>query len=81
MTKVETQVYVTVLSFDNENDPSVLALNGASAAIMLSDIPFQGPIGAVRMGRIDGEFVVNPTNSQMEESDINMVLTLSLIHI
>ncbi|HCK08557.1 MAG: polyribonucleotide nucleotidyltransferase [Gemmatimonadetes bacterium] len=75
LTKVETQVYVTVLSFDNENDPSVLALNGASAAIMLSDIPFQGPIGAVRMGRIDGEFVVNPTNSQMEESDINMVLT------
>lgn len=75
LTKVETQVYVTVLSYDNENDPSVLALNGASVAIMLSDIPFQGPIGAVRLGRIDGEFVVNPTNSELEDSDINMVLT------
>ena len=75
LTKVETQVYVTVLSYDGENDPSVLALNGASAAVMLSDIPFLGPIGAVRMGRIDGEFVVNPTSTQMEDSDINMVLT------
>lgn len=75
LTKIETQVYVTVLSYDNENDPSVLALNGASAAVMLSDIPFIGPIGAVRLGRIDGEFVVNPTTTQLEESDINMVLT------
>ncbi|HAA75316.1 TPA: polyribonucleotide nucleotidyltransferase [Candidatus Latescibacteria bacterium] len=75
LTKVETQVYVTVLSFDGQNDPSVLALNGASAAVMLSDIPFQGPIGAVRLGRIDGEFVVNPTYEELEESDINMVLT------
>jgi len=75
LTKVETQVYVTVLSYDNENDPSVLALNGASVAIMLSDIPFLGPIGAVRLGMIDGEFVVNPTNSELEDSDINMVLT------
>ena len=75
LTKIETQVYVTVLSYDGENDPSVLALNGASAAVMLSDIPFIGPIGAVRIGRIDGEFVVNPTNTELEESDINMVLT------
>ena len=75
LTKVETQVYVTVLSFDGQNDPSVLALNGASAAVMLSDIPFLGPIGAVRLGRIDGEFVVNPTYEELEESDINMVLT------
>jgi polyribonucleotide nucleotidyltransferase len=75
LTKIETQVYVTILSYDGENDPSVLALNGASAAVMLSDIPFLGPIGAVRLGRIDGEFVVNPTNTQLEDSDINMVLT------
>lgn len=75
LTKIETQVYVTVLSYDGENDPSVLALNGASAAVMLSDIPFIGPIGAVRVGRIDGKFVVNPTNTELEESDINMVLT------
>ena len=75
LTNVETQVYVTVVSYDNENDASVLALNGASVAVMLSDIPFDGPIGAVRLGLIDGEFVVNPTNTEMEESDINMVLT------
>jgi polyribonucleotide nucleotidyltransferase len=75
LTKIETQLYVTILSYDGENDPSVLALNGASAAVMLSDIPFLGPIGAVRLGRIDGEFLINPTNTQLEESDINMVLT------
>jgi len=72
---VETMVMVTVVSYDGENDAAVLAMNGASAAVMLSDIPFEGPIGAVRIGRIDGDFVVNPTNSQREESDIDMVIS------
>ena len=56
----ETQVYVTVLSFDGENDPAVLSMTGASAALCISDIPFDGPIGAVCVGRVDGEFVVKP---------------------
>ncbi|MBK36248.1 MAG: polyribonucleotide nucleotidyltransferase [Gemmatimonadetes bacterium] len=72
---VETMVMVTVVSYDGENDAAVLAMNGASAAVMLSDIPFEGPIGAVRIGRIDGDFVVNPTNSQREESDMDMVIS------
>lgn len=75
---VETMVMVTVLSYDGENDAAVLAMNGASAAVMLSDIPFDGPIGAVRVGRVDGEFLVNPTNSQREESDIDMVISGNL---
>jgi len=71
----ETQVLVTVLSYDHENDAAVLAMNGASAALGLSDIPFDGPIGAVRVGRVEGEFVVNPTSSQLEESDVDLVVS------
>ena len=60
----ETQVIATVLSFDKENDADMLALIGASAALHVSDIPFLGPIAAVRIGRIDGKFVINPLISR-----------------
>ena len=59
---------ITVLSTDQENDPDVLGTIAASAALTISEIPFQGPIGAVRVGRIDGEFVVNPTFTQLDDS-------------
>ena len=55
-----------MLSTDQENDPDILGTIAASAALTISEIPFQGPVGAVRVGRIDGEFVVNPTISQLE---------------
>jgi polyribonucleotide nucleotidyltransferase len=69
----EVQVQSIVLSADGENDPDMLALLGASAALMLSDIPWAGPIGAARIGRIGGQFVANPTHSQMLESDLDLV--------
>ncbi len=72
---VETQVLVTILSFDEDNDPAVLAMNGASAAVCISDIPFEGPIGAVKVGRINGEYVINPTYEQLEESDISIIVS------
>lgn len=70
----ETQVIATVLSVDQENDPDVLAMVGASAALEVSDIPFCGPIAGIRVGRINGEFILNPTNSQLRESDINLIV-------
>ena len=70
----ETQVIATVLSMDQEHEPDTLALVGASAALGLSDIPFAGPIAGIRVGRIDGEFVANPTVEQMVESDIELVV-------
>jgi polyribonucleotide nucleotidyltransferase len=70
----ETQVIATVLSMDQENDPDMLAMVGASAALSMSDVPFAGPIANVRVGRIDGEFVVNPTLSQRENCDINIIV-------
>jgi len=72
----ETQVIATVLSMDKENDPDVLAMVGTSIALEISDIPFEGPIAAVRVARIDDEFVVNPTISQWknENCDINIVV-------
>ena len=73
--KFETQVYVTVLSYDGENDPAILAMTGASAALGISDIPFAGPIGAVCVGRIDGKFVLNPTLSQQEDSDVHIMVS------
>ncbi len=69
----DTQIIAILLSADGENDADVLSMNGASAALCLSDIPFAGPIGAVRVGRIDGEFVINPTHVQREESDLDLV--------
>ena len=71
----DVQVIATVLSTDHENDPVVLAINGASAALSISDIPFEGPIGAVRIGEINGALVVNPTWQQLEqESDLDLVV-------
>jgi polyribonucleotide nucleotidyltransferase len=70
----EVQVICLVVSGDSENDPDVLALNGASAALCLSGIPFEGPIGAVRVGQIDGKFIANPTNSQQVVSSLDLVI-------
>ena len=70
----DVQVVLTVLSTDQENDPDILALNGASAALSISHIPFQGPVGAVRVGRMNGEFVTNPTNSQLADSELDLVV-------
>ena len=69
----DTQIITTLLSADGENDPDILSINGASAALMVSDIPFAGPIGAVRVGRVDGKFVTQPTHSQMLLSDLDLV--------
>ncbi len=70
----ETQVIATVLSHDRENDPDVLAVTGASAALEISDIPFQGPIACVRVGRIEGKLVFNPTIFQLAKSDLNLLV-------
>ncbi len=72
--RFETQVIATVLSMDQENDADMLAMVGASAALEISDIPFAGPIASVRVGRIDGQFMANPTLSQMVDSDINIII-------
>jgi polyribonucleotide nucleotidyltransferase len=70
----ETQVIATVLSVDKENDPDIAAMVGASAALEISDIPFAGPIVGIRVGRINGEFVCNPTAQQQTESDIDLIV-------
>ncbi len=70
----DVQIIATVLSADLENDPDVLAVVGASAALTVSQIPFQGPIGCVRVGRVGGRFIVNPTYAQLAESDMDVVL-------
>jgi len=72
--KNETQVVAFVYSYDGENDADVLGAIGASAALAISDIPFLEPIGEVRVGRINGEFIVNPTHKQVEESDMELVV-------
>lgn len=69
----DTQIISLLLSADGENDPDILSINGASAALAVSDIPFAGPIGAVRVGRINGEFIVNPTHTEREQSDLDLV--------
>lgn len=71
----EVQVFITVLSTDGENDADVLGMVGASAALCLSDIPFEGPIAAVRVGRLDGDLVVNPTMQQVDESDLDFIVS------
>ncbi len=70
----EVQVMAVVLSTDMENDPDILAMIGGSAALALSDIPFPRPIGAVRVGRQGGEFIINPTHAQIEEGDLDLVV-------
>jgi len=72
--KNEVQVVCTVLQHDMENDPDIVAMVGASAALTLSGVPFMGPIGGARVGLIDGEYVLNPTVAQMEESDLDLVV-------
>jgi polyribonucleotide nucleotidyltransferase len=69
----DVQIFNLLLSTDGENEPDILSINGASAALMLSDIPFDGPIGAVRVGRINGEFILNPSHSQLEDSDLELM--------
>jgi polyribonucleotide nucleotidyltransferase len=70
----EVQIIATVLSADRENDPDVPAMIGASAALTISKIPFLGPTGSCRVGRVNGQFVVNPTHKQLEEGDLNLLL-------
>src|SRR6188472_2860249 len=69
----DTQVISILLSADGQNDPDILAMNGASAALAISDIPFAGPIGAVRVGRVNGELVANPTHDERAQSDLDLV--------
>src|SRR5690606_7659359 len=69
----EVQVQSILLSADGENDPDILGIIGASAALMVSDIPWDGPLGAVRVGRVNGELVANPTHAQMAESDLDLI--------
>lgn len=69
----DTQIISILLSADGENDPDILSINGASAALAVSDIPFAGPVGAVRIGRIGKEFVINPTHTEREKSDLDLV--------
>ena len=69
----DTQIISILLSADGENDPDILAINGASAALSVSDIPFAGPIGAVRVGRVNDQFIANPTHSERQQSDLDLV--------
>ncbi len=70
----ETQLIATVFSADQDLDPDILAMNGASTALMLSDIPFAGPVAAARVGYVDGQYVLNPSKSQLEKSQISLVV-------
>src|SRR5579862_6804470 len=69
----EVQVQTIPLSADGENDPDILSIIGASASLMVSDIPWAGPLGAVRVGRVNGQFVANPTHNEMADSDLDLV--------
>jgi polyribonucleotide nucleotidyltransferase len=75
--RCETQVISLVLSADTENDPDVLAINGASAALTLSDIPFDGPVGAVRVGLVDGQLIINPTYKEVSEGLLSLMVVAS----
>src|SRR5204862_6264843 len=70
----EVQVICLVISGDHENDPDVSAINGASTALCLSGIPFDGPTGAVRVGLVDGKLIANPTTTQQKESPLELVI-------
>jgi len=70
----EIQVIATVLSSDLDTDSDIPALNGAAAAVEISDIPFQGPVAAVRVGKVDGKLIVNPTNTQLKDSRLNLIV-------
>ena len=70
----DVQVNSMLMTTDGENEADVLSINAASAAVVISDIPFFGPIAAVRVGRIDGKFVVNPTHTEIAASDLNLIM-------
>jgi polyribonucleotide nucleotidyltransferase len=70
----EVQIMANVLSADKDHDPDVLAMMGASAALSISEIPFQGPLGAVKLARVNGEYIINPTHNEIEQSDLNILL-------
>ncbi|MGA3316508.1 MAG: polyribonucleotide nucleotidyltransferase [Candidatus Korobacteraceae bacterium] len=72
--RCETQVIAMVLSADTENDPDVAGINGASVALSVSDIPFHGPIGAIRVGQVDGNFVINPTYEEQRSGKLNLMV-------
>jgi polyribonucleotide nucleotidyltransferase len=72
--RCETQVIAMVLSADTENDPDVAGINGASVALSVSDIPFHGPIGAVRVGQVGGNFIINPTYAERRDGDLNLMV-------
>ncbi len=72
----ELQLACTVLSMDRENDPACLGILGASAALMVSDIPFAGPVASIKVGRVGGHFVANPTISQLEESELDLMVAV-----
>ena len=73
----DTQVMATVVSADKDNDPGILAMLGASAALMISDIPFQGPIAGVKVGRVEGRLICNPTADELLNSDLEIVVAAS----
>ena len=73
----DTQVMATVMSADKDNDPAILAMIGASAALMVSDVPFAGPIAGIKVGRVDGAFVANPSAEELEKSDLEIVIAAS----
>jgi len=77
----ETQIMVTVYSSDQENDADVLGAVGASAALMISNVPFDGPISEVRVGRNDGQFIINPTYKELETSDLDVIVAGTLTSI
>ncbi|MBP1734392.1 MAG: polyribonucleotide nucleotidyltransferase, partial [Deltaproteobacteria bacterium] len=71
----EVQVIATVLSADQENDPAILGMLGASCALTISEIPFDGPLAGIKVGRKDGSFLINPNPADLEKSDLNIVIT------
>src|SRR5207245_4366827 len=70
----DVQIVITVLSVDQENDSDILGIVGASAALSVSDIPFSGPVGAVRVGHVNDQFVINPLESQMSQSRLDLAI-------
>src|SRR5687767_5872448 len=72
--RFETQIVASVISADADNDPDVIAITGASCALYLSDIPFNNPIAGVRIGLVDGKYIVNPTYDERRESDLNLIV-------
>ena len=71
----ETQVFISVLSFDGENNGDILGTIGASASLAISDIPWDGPVASIKVGRVNGELKINPTNTEMEESDLSIIIS------